>query len=398
VGREAGNEAPSPGNQISTKVRFWKHDSEMPFQEFVMIPLVLLVISIARGVAAGVLFQVLSLVSGFAALALSVLARSSVVVDQRTSFQNWGRQRNERLQAFAAQLAKSPEAQNRIGFAAALLLALVVFVLAQPAPSDQTARIFNVWETLTTTREIVVNPTRENETATYPAGTTFRVVAQGPKGVVALIGETQEQINLPFDIIKEAGGTSGPTLKTTNEVQSPKSKSTVHWDGPDGIFVGFATGQENIPSSNPDFERKVVALTNIERSKRGLQPLIWDEDLARAARYAAADYYVQDTMSKTHATYDAYISNTGKQTNIYIESPKSRIFKFYGKPGMDKPTVNLGENATKARTPEAAIAAWMASPGHRENILRPHFTKIGVGFIAGSKNESFPIFVQCFAK
>jgi len=43
-----------------------------------------------------------------------------------------------------------------------------------------------------------------------------------------------------------------------------------------------------------------------------------------------------------------------------------------------------GENiAYGGRTPEQVIAMWMASPGHRANILRPSFTHIGVGAAVG---------------
>ncbi|HMJ97666.1 MAG TPA: CAP domain-containing protein, partial [Thermoleophilaceae bacterium] len=30
-------------------------------------------------------------------------------------------------------------------------------------------------------------------------------------------------------------------------------------------------------------------------------------------------------------------------------------------------------------TPVRIVKAWMKSPGHRENILRPEFTEVGVG-------------------
>ena len=47
-----------------------------------------------------------------------------------------------------------------------------------------------------------------------------------------------------------------------------------------------------------------------------------------------------------------------------------------------------GENL--ARHPGSAPAmhrAWMDSPGHRENILRPEFTRIGVGCVAYSRSD-----------
>lgn len=41
-----------------------------------------------------------------------------------------------------------------------------------------------------------------------------------------------------------------------------------------------------------------------------------------------------------------------------------------------------GENiAMGQRTPEEVVNAWMNSSGHRQNILNPNFTHIGVGYV-----------------
>ncbi|MBO0922478.1 CAP domain-containing protein [Cellulomonas sp. zg-ZUI222] len=46
----------------------------------------------------------------------------------------------------------------------------------------------------------------------------------------------------------------------------------------------------------------------------------------------------------------------------------------------------VGENLSLGYpTAQGAVAGWMASPGHRENILRPAYTQIGVGCAAGAR-------------
>ena len=45
-----------------------------------------------------------------------------------------------------------------------------------------------------------------------------------------------------------------------------------------------------------------------------------------------------------------------------------------------------GENLAHSRpagagSPEAFVNAWMASPGHRANILRANYSKIGIGLV-----------------
>lgn len=41
-----------------------------------------------------------------------------------------------------------------------------------------------------------------------------------------------------------------------------------------------------------------------------------------------------------------------------------------------------GENIAQGqKTPEEVVKAWMNSQGHRENIMNPSFTHIGVGYV-----------------
>jgi uncharacterized protein YkwD len=45
----------------------------------------------------------------------------------------------------------------------------------------------------------------------------------------------------------------------------------------------------------------------------------------------------------------------------------------------------LGENiAGGYPTADAVVAGWMASPGHRANILSPRFTEMGVGRVTAA--------------
>jgi uncharacterized protein YkwD len=50
--------------------------------------------------------------------------------------------------------------------------------------------------------------------------------------------------------------------------------------------------------------------------------------------------------------------------------------------------VDLGENIATGlnseATPAATVATWMASPGHRDNILNPGFTDTGIGVVAAA--------------
>lgn len=109
-----------------------------------------------------------------------------------------------------------------------------------------------------------------------------------------------------------------------------------------------------------DFESEVIDLVNVEREAEGLPPLSYDASLASVARGHSEDMGLQD-----------YFSHTG----LDGRSPCGR---------MTDAGYNwnyCGENIAAGQpTPEDVIDTWMASPGHRANILNPNFCDIGVGY------------------
>ena len=58
----------------------------------------------------------------------------------------------------------------------------------------------------------------------------------------------------------------------------------------------------------------------------------------------------------------------------------TRLKGFYRRAGFD--TWAVGENlfySTGDDHADAVIAAWLASPGHRENMLAPSWREVGIG-------------------
>ncbi|MCB5167559.1 CAP domain-containing protein [Streptomyces bambusae] len=104
---------------------------------------------------------------------------------------------------------------------------------------------------------------------------------------------------------------------------------------------------------------EVVRLVNVERAAAGCRALTVDAALARAAQGYS------DTMAAT-----GNFSHTGTDGS----QPQDRIEAA----GYD--WSGYGENIAMGQADAAAVvAAWMDSPGHRENILNCRFTEIGVG-------------------
>lgn len=108
------------------------------------------------------------------------------------------------------------------------------------------------------------------------------------------------------------------------------------------------------------FEHKVVDLVNIERQKAGLKPLAVDLTLSNMARGKARDMAVNKYFSHTSPIYGSPFDMMKKWGITYRAA---------------------GENiASGYTTPEAVVAGWMNSPGHKANILSDKYTHIGVGY------------------
>ena len=143
-----------------------------------------------------------------------------------------------------------------------------------------------------------------------------------------------------------------------------KSVNT-HIKNYDLIYPGQVINIPTTDSSVLSFEKEVVRLVNVERTKAGLKELTYDWELSRVARIKSQDMKDNKYFSHTSPTYG---------------SPFQMIKSF----GISYRSA--GENIAKGQaTPQAVVNAWMNSSGHRANILNSSFTHIGVGYVADGK-------------
>lgn len=109
-------------------------------------------------------------------------------------------------------------------------------------------------------------------------------------------------------------------------------------------------------------EQAVLDLVNEERQKAGLTPLRPSALLFRAARDHAANMASQDRLAH---------ELDGKGPGERLQELGYRSFGW-------------GENvAGGQRTPREAMESWLASEGHRANILNADFRELGVGLAPG---------------
>ena len=111
-----------------------------------------------------------------------------------------------------------------------------------------------------------------------------------------------------------------------------------------------------------DLEDEMLVLVNQERAKAGLQPLAPDPELREVARRHSIDMFERGYFS--HYTPEGL-------------SPFDRMQKA----GVTYRTA--GENLALAPTLAIAHNGLMNSPGHRANILRPQFGRVGIGVMDG---------------
>lgn len=117
------------------------------------------------------------------------------------------------------------------------------------------------------------------------------------------------------------------------------------------------------PATLTAFEADILAGVNAQRQAAGLAPLQLDGRLVGVARERSNDMAVNNYFSHTSPTGDTAFT----------------IMDRYGIPyGW------AGENLARNNYPDSeavavALQDWMASQGHRENILSPHYSLIGVG-------------------
>jgi uncharacterized protein YkwD len=116
-------------------------------------------------------------------------------------------------------------------------------------------------------------------------------------------------------------------------------------------------------AADPTVEGQVLALVNVERSAAGCAPVTADPDLAAVARAHSADM-----RDRGYFSHDAPGG----------VSPWDRA-EAAGISTMRAENIAQGQ-----RDAAAVMAAWMKSPGHRENILDCDLRTLGVGVAQGS--------------
>jgi uncharacterized protein YkwD len=136
--------------------------------------------------------------------------------------------------------------------------------------------------------------------------------------------------------------------------------------------LGACPGAELRPTAH-DLARvraATLCLVNRQRVMRGERPLALNARLQRTAQGHTRDMAYRDYFDHSRGRGDTLLSRMRAARYIF----SSRIGYEIGE--------NIGWGTLWLATPRAMVAAWMASPGHRANILDPRFHDTAVGVSA----------------
>ncbi len=124
-------------------------------------------------------------------------------------------------------------------------------------------------------------------------------------------------------------------------------------------------------------EQKLFELTNTERVVNHLKPLKYNAQLHQAAKQKAADMLAHD--------YFEHISPQGKTPWQFIDISGYNYVK-------------AGENlAIDFESVDGPVPAWMASPGHRANILKDDYKEMAIAEATGEyQGRETTVVVQMF--
>jgi uncharacterized protein YkwD len=109
-------------------------------------------------------------------------------------------------------------------------------------------------------------------------------------------------------------------------------------------------------------ERTLLAAVNDVRADHGLRPLRVDSTLTRAARAHSTTLIRRGVF--THGALGARLARAGARGPVFGE--------------------NLAWGTGSRATARGIVSGWLRSPGHRANLLRPGWVRIGIGARTGT--------------
>lgn len=149
-----------------------------------------------------------------------------------------------------------------------------------------------------------------------------------------------------------------------------------------------ARRQKTQPTIEPtDLAKRIHVLINQERKKHRLASLEWSEDLARIAEKHSRDMQVRNYLSHSSPEgkgfsdryrQDGYVCEVTVGSIIYQGAENIALSHLYNSSIIEDGVAYRNWNSAKDIA-QRTVSGWMKSPGHRKNILTPHWRYEGIG-------------------
>ena len=242
-------------------------------------------------------------------------------------------------------------------FAVAVILVALVYALSACSTKERDAdKDTKASDSASEITETETTETTESETTEAPASTSDTSVTEPSETET-----TPEATTETTPEVTEATPTPTPKPKPT---KAPKPTATPVPATPTPVPATptpVPATPTPVPTADPTsaYAQEVLDLVNAERANAGLAPLTLDSSLNAAARVRAKE-----------------ITTKWGHTRPNGGNPKSAVEEQGISPS------SVAENISAGRwSASEVVNAWMASDGHRANILNPNYTKMGLGSV-----------------
>jgi uncharacterized protein YkwD len=127
------------------------------------------------------------------------------------------------------------------------------------------------------------------------------------------------------------------------------------------VFVAPAGGAS--ASSSRAYTSALVQAINGVRAANGVPPLQVDVRLMRSAHVQSSFLAAAGRLDHTGADGSSVLTRVNRAG-------------YHGN--------MVGENLAAGMSPAATVRDWMSDPGHRSNLLEPHYHVVGVAVVTGT--------------
>jgi uncharacterized protein YkwD len=173
---------------------------------------------------------------------------------------------------------------------------------------------------------------------------------------------------------------------------TPESSSSTIIQGEVSSFSDLNSEEQETLSILSTNQQELLDAINKERAKsrscgnRGtfssVPPLTWSPELYAAALEHVTDLAYSNTFSHDGSGTEYDITGNGQPSKFYERIVANGYSNYF----------SVGENiAGGQRSVEEVMKAWMASPGHCENIMKSTYTEVGVAIVIKS-DSSYQIY------